>query len=83
MGNTPIMFQCPAERRARNLAHSFPRLYDPPGRGDHVITLTGATKRNPSRRRSVRTSADSRQWKCSCGEAGWSTHKDLERRFGG
>jgi hypothetical protein len=49
-------------------------------RNQHSVTLTGRTKVNPSRRRSSgRVSDLSREYRCSCGHIGWSTHKALER----
>lgn len=48
-------------------------------RKGHRVTLTGRTKPNPSRRRNGRVSDLLREYRCSCGHVGWSSHCDLER----
>lgn len=49
-------------------------------RAEHVVTLTGRTR--PTKRNGKghpRKSWTTREYRCSCGHVGWSSHIDLER----
>lgn len=77
---SPVHFVCPVGRRTREWVTLPNGRLDlkQVNRSAHQITLTGQTKPNPSTKRSWRTSATSREFKCSCGHRGWSVHIDLE-----
>lgn len=77
MGDTPISFVCHKARRNRRMHHNGTRLVIEPHDRSHVVTRTGRTKPNPSRRRGPRTLGQSWEYKCSCGHVGWTTHSDI------
>ena len=64
---SPVWFSCAACRRRGS-------------RGGHNFQLTGRTK--PYRSSGAlgsRSTATSREYRCTCGHVGWSNHIDLER----
>lgn len=60
------------------LSRSWPRTrhdYDA-----HVVTLTGRERPTPRNGKGhPRKSWTTREYVCTCGHRGWSSHKDLER----
>ncbi len=68
MGSTPAFFRCPI---ARDTLVNV--------RTEHMVGLTGRTKKRRRGAGSRRTSDTDREYVCSCGHVGWSTHIDLER----
>ena len=80
--STPGWFRCPVHRRHLADAGWDTSLRRQVAAEPHNITLTGKTKPNPSRKIGPRTSRVSREYTCSCGHTGWSTHIDLEHMEG-
>ena len=47
----------------------------------HEVTVTGRTRPTPRNGKGhPRKSWTTREYRCSCGHVGWSSHVDLERR---
>lgn len=75
MGQTPMTFECPVYRSAdwRNRDHV---------RRHHQITVLPGRRKNPTTRPGFRATLVLREWSCSCGKTGWSSHVDLAVRAG-
>lgn len=83
MGNTPYFFEC---HEARKIYYGTRSSTGDPvtrtriERAQHRVTLTGRTKpRRHPRGGGFRSSDVQREYRCSCGHVGWSSHIDLER----
>jgi hypothetical protein len=89
----PIHFHCAKARRvyygARAPRSNHPRDLDDwyddiartaEERSRHVVTLTGKTRPSTEGKGHPRKSRTTRQYKCSCGHIGWSSHIALERQ---
>jgi hypothetical protein len=75
----PLHFKCTVA--ASIVWHDWAR--EKRERAEHKVSLTGRTR--PTKHNGKghpRKSWTTREWKCSCGATGWSSHTDLERMEG-
>lgn len=73
----PNFFRCP---RARRENQHWRATFDSRQATKHWVKLTGKTRPTPATGKGhPRKSWTTREWTCSCGERGWSSHTDLER----
>lgn len=70
----PINFMCPKLRTIYWRDRTDDRAARHQG-----VTLTGRVKRMKTGKGHPRKSWTSFEYRCACGHAGWSSHKDLER----
>lgn len=76
MGGSPNWFRCHNERRERRAYDYIDKAITP----QHKIRLTGRTRPNPSKSRSLRVDDVEREYACTCGHVGWSRLNDVVRR---
>lgn len=72
----PNFFRCPKARRENTY---WDRHWDSRQARKHKVRLTGRTRPTPRGKGHPRKSWTTREWVCSCGATGWSSHIDLER----
>lgn len=73
----PAFFRCTTARRENRY---WSKTFDRRDAKPHIVSLTGRTRPTPrSGKGHPRKSWTTREWVCSCGATGWSSHIDLER----